>query len=567
MKVELAFDRYYDYEEMTTALEQLQAAHPDIMALQSLGKTPEGRDVWAVTITGPGAPADKKPGYLMDASHHAGEVTGTMTALYTVWYLVTHYGENEAITRLVDETSLYVLPRLSVDGVETYLKTPALLRSAPRPYPLPESEYKEGLYPEDIDGNGHILLMRIEDDRGGWKVSSQDPRLMVRRAPDEDQGSFYRLEVEGSIRQWPAAELKATPPVWGLDFNRNYPVAWEPDYRQRGAGRYPLSEAETRMLAAFVTSHPNIGGSTTMHTSGGVILHPPGTRKPEEIPKQDLAMFKAIGSMGTEETGYPCIPVSGGFVLEGEKPVLGATDDWLYEHRGIPSYTVELWNLLQRAGVEKLWPRKVRTPQEQEQDMLQLLRWNDRELQGKGFVDWTTFEHPQLGTVEIGGWLPKFVVQNPPPQFLAAECHKNMRFSLRHARTLPRLRIRQVKTGALDDHTYEISAIVDNLGYLPTHLTKRRLELPDPKPVYATLEGDGFTVVSQNERLDLGQLEGRSAQEGGFMLGYYFSAPGQPTAREARWIIRTANGKEPKLRIRAWNEKAGETTMEVTLRN
>ena len=82
MKVELSFDRYYDYEELTTALEDLQAAYPDLMQLESLGKTPQGRNIWAVTITGPAKPADTKPGYLIDASHHAGEVTGTMTAIF-----------------------------------------------------------------------------------------------------------------------------------------------------------------------------------------------------------------------------------------------------------------------------------------------------------------------------------------------------------------------------------------------------------------------------------------------------------------------------------------------------
>ena len=565
MKVELSFDRYYDYEELTTALENLQAAYPELMQLESLGKTPQGRNIWAVTITGPAKPADTKPGYLIDASHHAGEVTGTMTALYTVWYLVTRYGDDRSVTRLLDETSVYVLPRLSADGVETYLKTPALLRSAPRPYPLPESEYKEGLYPEDIDGNGHILLMRMEDERGEWTPSRRDPRLMIRRGPDQEDGTFYRMEVEGLLRQWPAPDITTTPAVWGLDFNRNYPVAWEPDYRQRGAGPYPLSEPETRMVAHFVLQHPNIAGSTTLHTSGGVILHPPGTRKPEEIPKHDLAIFKAIGAMGTEETGYPCIPVSGGFVLEGENPVLGATDDWLYEHQGIPSYTVELWNLLQRSGVENLWPRTIRTPRQQEEDMLLLLQWNDRELEGKGFVDWTPFDHPQLGAVEIGGWLPKFVVQNPPAHLLAAECQKNMRFSLRHARTLPRLRLRQVKAERLGTDTYEVSAIVDNMGYLPTYLTKRRLELPDPKPVYATLEGEGFTVVSKNKRLDLGHLEGRSAKDGGFMLGYYFSGPAKASAREARWIIRITEESKPQLHMRAWGEKAGQTSADVIL--
>ena len=39
------------------------------------------------------------------------------------------------------------------------------------------------------------------------------------------------------------------------------------------------------------------------------------------------------------------------------------------------------------------------------------LQWCDANLPaGSYFADWTPFEHPQLGSVEIGGWSYKFVV-------------------------------------------------------------------------------------------------------------------------------------------------------------
>lgn len=39
--------------------------------------------------------------------------------------------------------------------------------------------------------------------------------------------------------------------------------------------------------------------------------------------------------------------------------------------------------------------------------------------------DWTPFEHPQLGQVEIGGVDNKWCLQNPPPELLEAEIAKN----------------------------------------------------------------------------------------------------------------------------------------------
>ena len=49
----IAFDTYHDYEAMTAHLKALAEAYPDLATLRSLGKTFQGRDVWAMTITNP----------------------------------------------------------------------------------------------------------------------------------------------------------------------------------------------------------------------------------------------------------------------------------------------------------------------------------------------------------------------------------------------------------------------------------------------------------------------------------------------------------------------------------
>src|SRR5690606_25988620 len=41
-KVEIAWNRYYDYEQIVGLLEQMQAAHPDLVTLESLGKSLQG---------------------------------------------------------------------------------------------------------------------------------------------------------------------------------------------------------------------------------------------------------------------------------------------------------------------------------------------------------------------------------------------------------------------------------------------------------------------------------------------------------------------------------------------
>ena len=98
------FAKYLDYAELTASLNELAESNPDLVKMYSIGKTYEGRDMWMVEITNrkKGCP-DKKPGMYIDGNHHAGEVTGSAVALYTVWYLVSNYKNDQVVTNLVDD--------------------------------------------------------------------------------------------------------------------------------------------------------------------------------------------------------------------------------------------------------------------------------------------------------------------------------------------------------------------------------------------------------------------------------------------------------------------------------
>src|SRR5438445_266059 len=148
---------YYTYDVLTRLLRDLVESHPRLAQLDSIGKSLEGRDLWLITLTNQATgPALEKPAYWIDANTHASEVTGSTVALYTIWSYLTNYGVDETITRVLDRSAIYILPRLSVDGAEKCLTTPYYLRSSTRPYPYDEE--RDGLYEEDIDGDGWPFL-------------------------------------------------------------------------------------------------------------------------------------------------------------------------------------------------------------------------------------------------------------------------------------------------------------------------------------------------------------------------------------------------------------------------
>ena len=171
-------------------------------------------------------------------------MTGCTAALHLIDKLLRGHGSDPKVTRCLDTRVFYVVPRLNPDGAELALADkPKFVRSSVRPYPRLDEQ--DGLYEEDIDGDGRILMMRIEDPNGAWKAHPDDPRLLTPRDPDEgpEDGTFYRLLWEGLIRNYDGVQIKVAPPLEGLDLNRNFPVEWKPEGEQYGAGPFPLLRA------------------------------------------------------------------------------------------------------------------------------------------------------------------------------------------------------------------------------------------------------------------------------------------------------------------------------------
>ena len=240
------FNHYFTNEELETLLPELVSTHPGLTSLRSIGESYEKRPIWLLTLTNTSNGSDtEKPAVWVDANIHATEIAGTTTALRIIYSLLEGYGKDERITRLLDHSAFYIVPRVNPDGAALAMAPqPRYIRSGVRAYPWPEKE--EGLHTQDVDGDGRILQIRIQDPNGDWKISSLDPRLMEKRSPTEFGGTYYRLLPEGLIEDYDGYLIKVARQPEGLDFNRNFPFQWRPEGEQEGAGPYPASEPEIK---------------------------------------------------------------------------------------------------------------------------------------------------------------------------------------------------------------------------------------------------------------------------------------------------------------------------------
>ena len=559
---QVRFDTYYRYEELTRLLHAFAEEYPQLVRITSIGKSYEGRDIWLLTITNfaTGA-AEEKPALWVDGNIHASEVSPSSACLYLINRLTREYGTHEKITRCLDTRAFYICPRVNPDGAEWALADkPKIIRSSTRPYPYDEDPIG-GLVVEDIDGDGRMLMMRIPDPNGNWKKHPDEPRLMVRRDPDEADGEYYRILPEGRFDEpFDPAILTIQPKKEGLDLNRNFPSNWRQEYEQSGAGPYPTSEPEVRAIVDFIAKHPNITGGVTFHTWSGVLLRPYSHQPDDAFPAEDLWTYQKIGAKGTEITGYPNISVYHDFKYHPKEYISGVFDDWMYDHLGVFAWTVEIWSPQQQAGIKDIkfidWYREHPV-----EDDLKLLRWSDEALEGKGYVEWYPFEHPQLGMVELGGWDMLYAWRNPPPKFLEQEIARFPDWLVWHLLISPKLEVYEATVEPLGDALYKVRGVVQNTGWLPTYITKKALEKKVVRGVIAEIElPDGATLRTGKPREELGQLEGRAYKPSAASV---WNADPTDDRAKVEWVVHAPQGGT--VRLIARHERAGVVRVECAL--
>ncbi len=557
--MQIQHDRFYRYEEFTTLLRQFVAEFPHLLSMESIGKSHEGRDIWVLTATNQATgPAADKPAYWVDANIHASELAASAAALYLLDLLTREYGQRDDVTRCLDSRAIYICPRMNPDGAEWAMRdTPKLIRSSTRPYPHDEDPV-EGMDVQDMDGDGRVLMMRVKDPNGNWKCHPDEPRLMVARDPIEAGGTYYRILPEGQLRDYDGFSIKVNPEKQGLDLNRNFPGGWRQEHEQSGAGPYPTSEPEVRAVVHFITERGNISGGITFHTWSGVLLRPFGSQPDDEMPAEDLWVYQQQGERGTAITGYPAISNFHEFRYH-PKEVTTGTFEWIYEHLGLYKWTIEIWCPMREAGITDYkyidWFRKHPV-----EDDLKLLAWADKELDGKGYVTWYPYTHPQLGEVELGGWNAFYAFRNPPPHLLEREIAKFPDWVLYNTLTSPKLELVHAKADKAADGTWRIEVGVQNNGHLPSYISKRALQRKQSRGLIGeiTLPAGG-RLLAGKAREFAGELEGRAYKH---TLTSFWSDT-SPTADRAKlvWVVAAPQGGQVDVVVR--HAKAG--TVRVTL--
>jgi hypothetical protein len=341
-----SFDRYLNHDDLTRSIRSLAGSHGNLATVTSLAKTEAGRDIWLLTLgRRQGVDVNVRPALLIVANLEANHVVGSSAALFTAEHLLTQYGRDAAVTKLLDERTVYIIPRANPDGAELVFT----LRGFETPYkPFAGDAARGGLnvreLGRDLNGDGLVTLMRVRDPEGRMMVDPADARVLKPADRTRAERGSYRVMVEGIDPD----SLDAHVPMGtdGVNLNRNFPHEYL--YFQPHVGPHMVSEVESRTLADFVHDRHNIAAVLTFSFHDNLRTAPPAQRSvpqgvtgnppnvPTNILPADRPFFEYISSQFQELTGLRG---------EGAENEAGSFPQFVYYQLGLPSFTTPVWTL------------------------------------------------------------------------------------------------------------------------------------------------------------------------------------------------------------------------------
>lgn len=473
----LMFDRYHSADVVYYWMEKWAKEYPALVDLYEVGKSYEGRPILQMTITNKKTGrAQDKPAAFFEGNRHSGEVSSTESVLWLMKYLLESYGKTEEITNILNKDAIHLRPINNPDGHNLYMHTAQSNRSTVRPFDNDGDGLLDEDGPEDLDGDGMILRIRYKDTvNGNYIIDPRDStgRLMKQVEPGK---GIYSMVSEG-IDNDGDGKINEDG-IGGLDLHRNYPENWRPltentgrGWAQGGAGEYPLSEPETRAVFSFLISNPNIYIVNSMDTRVPMHLRAPSTSAPaERMYPEDSKWYEYFDGIGKNITGYE----RAGAVYSdygGGTPLFGHGPDFGYWYYGAIWYGDEIYD---GGKIDKDYNGDGVI------DELDKLIRDDLENDGMGFIEWKELHHPTLGSVEVGGWDPKFYSQNSSSKQIEKWAKNQALFNLEMVKHLPELawgdmEVKKLKSYKGDSTDYQVKISYKNIGKLPTALRQADL--------------------------------------------------------------------------------------------
>lgn len=439
-----------DYPTLSQANQRLQkiASNP-AAELKSLTKTAGGKDIWVLKI-GTGN-LDQKPAIAVVGGVEGYHVLSTELAIRFAENLL----QDHAVA--LEKTTFYIFPNMSPDAYEQYH---AALKYERRGNSVAVDHDRDGTPGDngytDLNGDGFITWMRVENPMGEYKISNEDNRVLEKA--DRSKGETGKYHVFAESKDDDQDGKFAEDLVEGIAFNKS--LTFKFPVFQPLAGDIPVSQLESRALLdylfdqwnifAFVSFSPANNLSSPLKFNSGDAKK----RVVTSILEKDQAINAMVSGIYNETiTAKPFQQTNQG--------TDGDFFQWAYFHFARLSFSTPGYWIPEFKGADG----KGKTNPE-----ANYLAWADSLGWTDSFVPWKEIQHPDFPgqKVEVGGIKP-FKTTNPPFEKIAEIAKQHTDFILKIAAIQPKLELLNLKTEALGNGLTRITVDLYNNAALPTH--------------------------------------------------------------------------------------------------
>lgn len=499
---------YRSFEEMAALVGELARAAPAAARSFVLWESSGGRPVPALEFGRPGASArESRPTVLLIGGLDGVSLSGCEAVLAIARELLVDP------ERLPEGVAFVAVPWGSPAALSRTLE--GSLRDGRNDRALDED--RDGRLdedgPDDVDGDGLVLSMLVEEAHGPW-VLCRDARFL---AP-AGAGDAPRYELLPEGRDEDGDGRFNEDPAGGVVLDRNFPLGREGAWRDPLCGSLPLSESGSRALADLALSRRTALVLLFQGHHGG-IASPGGASGPGGTALPLLAdrhLFERATESFQAHTGRKQPrPWTLAEARGGEIP--GAALDWFYAGIGALALEVAVWGprvdtdsdvVAQDARFQPgQAPRRAlgSRPEPSELDRA-WAAWLDNTRGGLGFVDWHPVDLGGGPPALVGGWEPR-TLDNPPAERLGHTLAGLADFVSGLAAGLPRLELRVMRAERSGD-VVELRARAKNLGALPTGLAGGAGPQGSGALLLELALPAGASLIAGEAKVGLGRLEG-----------------------------------------------------------
>ena len=483
---------YSNFAQLSSRLTGIASKSGGTAAVSSIGKSKGGKDLWLLTL-GKGD-ATKKPAILIVAGIEASHLAGTEIVVLMAEKMLASAGA-DSVAKLLETKTFYFIPSVNPDAQEQFSAKPKFERSGNATETDDDRDGKINEDPfEDLNNDGVITMLRVEDPTGTFVVSKDDARVLVKADPAKGEVGKYLIMSEGTDNDKDGAFNEDG--VGGVNPDKNFTF----DYPifVTGSGEYAASESETRALLDFLYKSPNIFAVITFGPANNLTEAP--KFDPSKVMgrivkgplQKDATAMEQVSKLYNSRTGLKDAPT-----LPQTK---GNFSQTAYYHAGRLSFTTSGWWVpkieaakdtskstaqitpaaVPQAGVGRGAGGRMggmmgaaqaaTTGAMAGEDDIKFLKWADKEKLAGAFVNWTAIQHPDFPNqkVEVGGIAP-FAKINPPVSYLKESADKHFNFLTGLGKQMPEIELVNIKNESLGGGVSRITATILNKGLLPTY--------------------------------------------------------------------------------------------------